>query len=98
MIDFEISEPIISFKETISLANLRKESDFEPSEKTLEWFELDDSKTDTKDRKENNESQLKKRQNKGRRRGDSDEDDEEKKEEENSKTHDSEVKQEQTDM
>ena len=99
MIDIEISEPIISFKETISLTNLRKESDFEPSEKASEWFETEEGKAESKDKKETSESQPKKRANKGKRKGDSDEEDEEKKEEENSKaTQDIEVKQEQTDM
>ena len=99
MIDIEISEPIISFKETINLTNLRRESDFEVADKAVEWFEDQENKSDIKDKKESNESQYKKRPYKNKRKGDSDEDDEEKKEEDNTKNfQESDTKQEQTDM
>jgi translation elongation factor EF-G len=38
-IEIEISEPIVSFKETIIKRNLRKEDDFEDSFEEIEWFE-----------------------------------------------------------
>jgi ribosome assembly protein 1 len=40
-IDIEISEPIITFKETIIMKNLWRERDFDTSEKEGDWFELD---------------------------------------------------------
>jgi translation elongation factor EF-G len=41
-IEIEISEPIITFKETVTLNNLRRESDFDVIEKDGEWFEIDE--------------------------------------------------------
>ena len=65
-IEIEISEPIITFKETIILNNLRHESDFDTTEKEGDWFEQSEELTQKK------EWFDKKAQGKGRKKDDSD--------------------------
>jgi len=96
-IEIEISEPIISFKETIKMTNLRRESDFEKPEKEQEWFEIDEVKAE-KEKRDIIKDNLKKTGNKGRRRDDSSEEDEEKEKEEETKITQDTEKLDQTDV